>query len=90
MTVEEFLKKDFPSVDRESILFLLKGNVCITGIGPYLVVEKTYNDHLLLPGIARSFDKEDLLKFLDYEYGFVPKTVYLLNSIIKEFEEELL
>ena len=90
MTIEEFLKKDFPSVDRESILFLLKGNVCQTGIGPYLVVEKTYNNYLLLPGIARSFDKEDLLKYLHYEFGFVPKTIYLLNSIIKEFEEELL
>lgn len=90
MTVEEFLKKDFPSVGRESILFLFKGNVCTTGMGPYLVVEKTYNNYLLLPGIAQSFYKEDLLKFLQCEYGFNPKTIYLLNSIIKEFEEELL
>ena len=90
MTIEEFLNKDFPSKDKESILFLLKGNVCAAGIGPYLVVEKTYNNYLLLPGINRSFDKEDALKFLDYEYGFIPKTVYLLNTIIEEFEEELL
>lgn len=89
MTIEEFLNKDFPSKDKESILFLLKGNVCAAGIGPYLVVEKTYNNCLLLPGINRSFDKEDALKFLDYEYGFIPKTVYLLNTIIEEFKEEL-
>lgn len=89
MTIEEFLNKDFPSKDKESILFLLKGNVCAAGIGPYLVVEKTCNNHLLLPGIDRSFDKEDALKFLYYEYGFIPKTVYLLNTIIEEFEEEL-
>lgn len=89
MTIEEFLNKDFPSKDKESILFLLKGNVCATGIGPYLVVEKTCNNYLLLPGINRSFDKEEALKFLDYEYGFIPKTVYLLNTIIEEFEEEL-
>ena len=89
MTIEEFLNKDFPSKDKESILFLLKGNVCAAGIGPYLVVEKTYNNYLLLPGINRSFDKEDTLKFLDYEYGFIPKTVYLLNTIIEEFKEEL-
>lgn len=89
MTVEEFLNKDFPSKDKESILFLLKGNVCAAGIGPYLVVEKTCNNYLLLPGIDRSFDKEEALKFLDYEYGFIPKTVYLLNTIIEEFEEEL-
>lgn len=89
MTIEEFLNKDFPSKDEESILFLLKGNVCAAGIGPYLVVEKTYNNYLLLPGINRSFDKEDALKFLYCEYGFIPKTVYLLNTIIEEFEEEL-
>lgn len=89
MTIEEFLNKDFPSKDKESILFLLKGNVCAVGIGPYLVVEKTCNNYLLLPGIDRSFDKEEALKFLDYEYGFIPKTVYLLNTIIEEFEEEL-
>lgn len=90
MTVEEFLKKDFPSVDRESILFLFKGKVCATGIGPYLVVEKTYSNYLFLPGISQSFNKEDLLKFLSFQFGFVPKTIYLLNSIIKEFEDELL
>ncbi len=90
MTVEEFLKKDFPSVGRESILFLFKGRVCATGIGPYLVVEKTYSNCLFLPGIAQNFDKEGLLKFLNYQYGFIPKTIYLLNSIIKEFEDELL
>lgn len=90
MTVEEFLKKDFPSVDRESILFLFKGKVCATGIGPYLVVEKTYSNCLFLPGISQSFNKEDLLKFLSFQFGFVPKTIYLLNSIIKEFEDELL
>lgn len=89
MTIEEFLNKDFPSKDKESILFLLKGNVCAARIGPYLVVEKTYNNYLLLLGINRSFDKEDTLKFLDYKYGFIPKTVYLLNTIIEEFEEEL-
>lgn len=89
MTIEEFLNKDFPSKDEESILFILKGKA-VAGIGPYLVVEKTYNNYLLLPGINRSFDKEDALKFLDYEYGFIPKTVYLLNTIIEEFEEELL
>lgn len=89
MTIEEFLNKDFPSKDKESILFLLKGNVCAAGIGPYLVVEKTRNNYLLLPGINRSFDKKEALKFLDYEYGFIPKTVYLLNTIIEEFEEEL-
>ena len=89
MTIEEFLNRDFPSKDKESILFLLKGNVRPAEIGPYLVVEKTCNNHLLLPGIDRSFDKEEALKFLDYEYGFIPKTVYLLNTIIEEFEEEL-
>lgn len=88
MTVEEFLNKDFPSKDKESILFILKGKA-VRGMGPYLVIEKTYNNYLLLPGIGRSFDKEEALKFLDYEYGFVPKTVYLLNTIIEEFEEEL-
>ncbi len=88
MTIEEFLNKDFPSKDKESILFILKGKA-VTGMGPYLVIEKTYNNYLLLPGMNRSFDKEDALKFLDYEYGFIPKTVYLLNTIIEEFEEEL-
>lgn len=90
MTIEEFLKKNFPSKDKESILFLLKGNVCKAGMGPYLVVEKTYHNNFFFPGRSDSFDKKGLLALLDHEYGFVPKTVYLLNSIIKEFEEELL
>lgn len=88
MTIEEFLNKDFPSKDEESILFILKGKA-VTGMGPYLVVEKTCYDNFFLPGRANSFDKKGLLTSLYYEYGFIPKTVYLLTTIIEEFEEEL-
>jgi hypothetical protein len=89
MTVEEFLNKDFPSKDKESISFIFKGKPA-NGMGPYLVVEKTYNNNFMFPGRAEFYNKKDLLSHLYYEFGFVPKTVYLLNSIIKEFEEELL
>ena len=88
MTIEEFLNKDFPSKDKESILFILKGKA-VAGMGPYLVVEKTYYDNYLFPGRTNSYDKKSLLTHLYYEYGFIPKTVYLLNTIIEEFEEEL-
>jgi len=88
MTVEEFLNKDFPSKDKESILFILKGKA-VTGMGPYLVIEKTYHDNFFYPGRSDCFNKKDLLTHLYHEYCFVPKTVYLLNTIIEEFEEEL-
>lgn len=88
MTVEEFKKRSFHRKDRESLLFIFKGNIT-TGIGPLLVVEETYSGNFLVPGEATCYTKEDCLKMLLIKFGFEVKTVYLLNSILKEFEEEL-
>lgn len=88
MTVKEFLNKDYPRKGRESLLFILKGDTGY-GIGPLLVVEETYSRNFLVPGEAAVYKKEELIKMLLEKFSFKVDTVYLLNSILKEFEEEL-
>jgi hypothetical protein len=88
MTVKEFLEKDYPRKGRESLLFILKGDAGY-GIGPLLVVEETYSRNFLVPGEAAAYKKEELIKMLLKKFSFKVDTVYLLNSILEEFEEEM-